>query len=196
MVTVTECQGLSSSMQDDAPNALANLITRVRHNHPNASTELFRILQPRFMAIAISVLGNWNDAEDAVQESFIALFPTIHRIDITRKPEAYCDVVCRNKCLTLVKRATRRRAREFHSAVIEQLAESPSQSLETDWAVHVWNDVLGVAEEQTREIIHMRFVDDLTFAQIASRIEMSIGGVHKKLQRLLEQMRERLAEQD
>jgi RNA polymerase sigma-70 factor (ECF subfamily) len=199
MVTATESSDLGSTMQDDAPNALAALITLVQQDHPHASTELFRHLQPRFMAIAVSIFGNWNDAEDAVQESFVALFPKIDRIDIGQKPEAYCDVVCRNKCLTLIKRAARRRTREFESDRMELLAtvaESPNHNFDPDWAVQVWNEVLDLTEDKTREIIHLRFVDDLTFGEIASQIGMSIGGVHKRLQRLLYQMRERFLEQD
>ena len=50
---------------------------------------------------AIAILGNREDAMDAVQEAFIDAFQALDRLDLTRRFYPWFYVILRNRCYKL-----------------------------------------------------------------------------------------------
>ncbi len=72
----------------------------------------FRFLVERYqhqaIAHATAVLGNREDALDAVQEAFIDAYRTINRFDFTRRFYPWFYVLLRNRCFKMLASSGRR----------------------------------------------------------------------------------------
>ena len=69
------------------------------------NNEAFRHVVERYQAEAIghaiAILGNREDAMDAVQEAFIDAFQALDRVDLTRRFYPWFYVILRNRCYKL-----------------------------------------------------------------------------------------------
>ncbi len=68
-------------------------------------TEAFRYLVERYqgqaVGHAVAILGNREDARDAVQEAFVDAFQAIKRFDTTRRFYPWFYVLLRHRCFKM-----------------------------------------------------------------------------------------------
>jgi RNA polymerase sigma factor (sigma-70 family) len=74
---------------------------------PETKTKRFEEARPQLMGLAYRMLGVVADAEDAVQDTFLKW----QAVDLAaiRNPEAWLVTVCTNRCLDILKSASRTR---------------------------------------------------------------------------------------
>lgn len=132
-------------------------------------------------ALATQMLGNGDDAADAVHDSFVKVF---------KKPEAYDENkgpltpwflrVVRNQCLDLIRR------RRPTVDTVDELSDSapgPEASLEIIQRDQELRNALTTLSSAQREIIVLRDYMDLSYAEIASVLEIAHGTVMSRLHR-------------
>lgn len=132
-------------------------------------------------ALATQMLGNGDDAADAVHDAFVKVF---------RKPEAYDENkgpltpwflrVVRNQCLDLIRR---RRPTEDTVAELSDSAPGPEASLEIIQRDQELQNALTKLSGGQREIIVLRDYMDLSYAEIADVLEIAQGTVMSRLHR-------------
>ncbi len=88
-----------------------DLIAGCRQGDPDSSRNLFESHFSLVMAMAINLLGNRQDAEDACQETFLQVFKNIERYDPERSFKTWLLTIVYRRCLDMIKK--RRRFREF-----------------------------------------------------------------------------------
>jgi RNA polymerase sigma-70 factor (sigma-E family) len=149
----------------------------------------FEARQRSFMRTAYAMLGSWATAEDATQQTFTALYARWPRIS-PDTVEAYARRVLVNTCLGVWKARSRevlrdevpdRGVREEHD---ERLALMAALS-----------DLLP----RDRAVLALRYLDDLSVAEVAEVLELPEGTVKSQtsraLARLQSAMNEPLSEQ-
>ena len=154
--------------------------------------EAFRHLVTRYQAQAIgharAILADGEDARDAAQEAFLSAFRTIDRFDDERRFYPWLYTILRNRCLTML---ADRKARQPESLdELEVLAPSGSVPPEDLIALERALVALGPSE---REIITLRHLDGLSYAEIADLLEIPAGTVMSRLFNARRKLRERLA---
>ena len=135
-------------------------------------------------------------AEDIVQEAFGRLWTERHSIDITTSLRAYLYTAVRNRALNISTHASVVDAFELDPSAVESIGSAPAQP----------DEVLDVAElharlaeafealpEKQATAMRLRWQDELTYAEIAHTLGISIKGVEKHLSRGLAALRDRLA---
>lgn len=75
----------------------------LKRGDPEAYKELFLVLYPRLKGYCSLFIHDEDEAEDIVQESFIALWENRKSIDTSRSVESFLFVVLRNRCLNALK---------------------------------------------------------------------------------------------
>lgn len=126
-------------------------------------------------AIAYSVLGDHQLAEDAAQEAFARALRGLHRL---RRPErfgAWLARICRN----LAVQMARARNRDGKAGDVWDLAARPEED-EVGLAVR---RCLGRLKARDREVIVLKYYDNLSHDQIAAVLRLSPAAVHGRLQR-------------
>ncbi|MEM8817595.1 MAG: sigma-70 family RNA polymerase sigma factor [Pseudomonadota bacterium] len=138
-------------------------------------------LGPGAHALAIQILGNRDDAADAVHDSLAKALANPDAWDARRgELKPWFLRVVRNRCLDLIRR--RRAPGEPVDALIDggPSPEAAASSAEQHAAVR---RALAALTEDQREIIVLRDYLDLNYADIASVLDIAKGTVMSRLHR-------------
>ena len=154
--------------------------------------EAFRHIVEHYQAEAIghatAILGNYEDALDAVQEAFIDAFQALDRLDLTRRFYPWFYVILRNRCYKL---AHGRKKREMSSSdEMEILA--PAASVRPEESMLLEQALLELPTED-RELITLRHLDGLSYQELAERLEVPQGTIMSRLHNARKTLRDRLA---
>lgn len=153
--------------------------------------EAFRHLVERYQAQAIghalAILGNRDDALDAVQEAFLAAYRALDRFDVERRFYPWFYTILRHCCFKL---AGRERGRET-----ESLAEAELLAATTGLSPEEWlalEEALRALSAEEREIITLRHLDGLSYEELAERLAIPPGTVMSRLYYTRRRLREML----
>lgn len=140
--------------------------------------EAFRFLvesyQRQAVAHAAAILGNREDAQDAAQEAFIDAFRAIGRFDKSRRFYPWFYVLLRNRCYKMT-------AKRRESADIEEFEIiAPHRGLSGEEHIALEKALRALAGED-REIITLKYLDGLSYEEIAERLEIPRGTVMSRL---------------
>jgi RNA polymerase sigma-70 factor, ECF subfamily len=153
--------------------------------------ELFSALYDRFgqrlFRTAWGVLGRREDAEDAVQEVFIALVKSRHRLDDIEDVTAYLFTALHRAAGRLAKR----RAKEPATSD-EFVREAPACGCSREKSgvqSERLERALGMLPREQREAIAMKIDGELTFAEIAHVTDVSINTIASRYRYGLDKLR-------
>jgi RNA polymerase sigma-70 factor (ECF subfamily) len=142
--------------------------------------------------VAMSMLYRREDAEDAVQEVFVALVRSRHRLSAIRDLEAYLFAALRRAAA----RCAARRARLplISETAVEETAAASSQHSESCPREDLGRALRTLPVEQ-RDVIALKIDGDLTFAQIGQVMGTSGNTAASRYRYALEKLRELLNEE-
>jgi RNA polymerase sigma-70 factor (ECF subfamily) len=128
--------------------------------------------------LALSILSDPADAEDAAQDTFIHAFAALHRYQVGTNFKAWLFKITVNNCrMTLRKRAARRtlqQAWESISNLGTSRLDTESQVVQDETRDELW-DLVDDLDERHRLVVVLRLAHDLTVDEIGQ-----VLGVNKK----------------
>jgi RNA polymerase sigma-70 factor (ECF subfamily) len=145
-------------------------------------------------ALAARVMGVSSDAEDVVQESFLALWRQAPRLDAKRGLRSYLMTIVHNKAVDRLRQKGRR-----PEAVLNEDAPFKTPDTETPEAVvekaseadEVRAAMAGLSEEQ-RAAVDLTYFKGMTINDAAERLGIPVGTVKSRLRLALGHMRRSL----
>jgi len=153
--------------------------------------DAFRYVVERYQAEAvghaIAILGNREDALDAVQEAFIDAFQALHRVDLTRRFYPWFYVILRNRCYKLAAKLKKHEVSNWDETEIL----APAASLQPEDTLLLERAMLNLPA-QDRELITLRHLDGLSYDELAERMEIPQGTVMSRLYYARKKLRDRL----
>ncbi len=172
---------------------LARLLTRSQRGDREALRELYRSLYPPVCRYVRGRVGSAAEAEDVVSQVFLRLVARLHELKAERGTVlAYVLRSARNLLVDRA-RAAGSAAREPLSAV-EGLADpdrrSAQQELEREEQTRALRARLAQLTPEARELLRLRFADELGYAEIAALLELSEAAVRQRVSRALRELRE------
>jgi len=152
-------------------------------------TRLWTLAQPKVSAFVTSVVRDFRDRDDLMQDIAVAVFESFDRYDPGRPFTQWAMGVARNQFRNYL-RQRRRRLAVFDPETIEALetafAELPPESArELDFL----QECLQQLDDRARRLCELRYHEDLKPAAISEAVRMSGAAVRKALQRVREQLR-------
>ncbi|MEO7660662.1 MAG: RNA polymerase sigma factor [Pyrinomonadaceae bacterium] len=144
----------------------------------NGETDAFRHLvegyQKQAVGHAVAILGNREDALDAVQEAYVDAFWSLKTFDPARRFYPWFYVLLRNRCY---KMTAKRRETE---SIEETEIIAPSATLPDEERFALERALLAL-DKNDREIITLKYLDGLSYDEIAERLEIPKGTVMSRL---------------
>jgi RNA polymerase sigma-70 factor (ECF subfamily) len=154
--------------------------------------QAFRHLVERYqnqaIGHAIAILGNREDALDAVQDAFLDAYSALPRFDVGRQFYPWLYVILRNRCFKLA--AGRKREELDSSDEIQILAPTPS--LRPEETMLLERTMLELKPED-RELITLKHLDGLSYEELAERLKVPLGTIMSRLYHARKKLREKLA---
>ena len=180
------------------------LLIALRARSPDAFRELFELYSDRLFRLAAGMLGDEEEAEDAIQEAFLRFFEKLDDFEGRSKVGTWLYRTVHNAS---VDRLRRRRPTLIISDDPETEKETglPSPVILADWST-VPESLLDSVEAQSqldaavaalperlRAVFLLRDVDGLSTDEAAQILGISTSATKVRLHRARLQLRERLA---
>ena len=158
----------------------------------NGETSAFRILVERYqgqaVGHAVAILFNREDALDAVQEAFIDAFKAIDSFDRARAFYPWFYVLLRNRCYKM-----RTRNRETESIEDTEIL-APHVGLPREERVALERALVSLSRED-RELITLKYLDGLSYQELAEHLRIPKGTVMSRLFHVRKQLQKKLTGQ-
>lgn len=144
-------------------------------------------LAPRLKRMALALLGNADDAKDALQETYLRLWQQSERISELRSPEAFFLLTMRNYCLNQL----RSRRKTIQPEAIDELADDFDADLSEQLHADLRRLRLALAQlkPKMRSAITMQYFDGLSTRDIAFVLGETPANTRSMLSRAREQLR-------
>lgn len=145
----------------------------------SGSLDSFGVLYERYykamVALAYSVLTDRNQAEDAAQESFAIACRELPTLRSSEKFAVWLGAICRN-----VARQMQRGESRFAEKDIQG---RPANEQSSDARAEVVRQAVWKLRAADREVIVLRYYDNMAYNQIAAVLGISPAAVHGRLVR-------------
>jgi RNA polymerase sigma-70 factor (ECF subfamily) len=176
------------------------MIERIGRGDQSAFSALYDRLSRPLYSLALRMLGDAGDAQDALQDVFLQIWSRA----ATYNPEqstvfSWTVLLTRSRVIDRL-RARKRRLRVVDSATGDEDADVADASTmesaadtadKNDEAARV-RSVLNNLPSEQREAIELAFFGDLTHHEIAARLGEPLGTIKARIRRGLLKLRERL----
>jgi len=158
--------------------------TRPHRIEPRSLSTPAQLVEEFFMdvyGLCFRVLGHPHDAEDATQETFLALFRDREKIARAESPRAWVLGVARNTAVSLF------RARRGAKPIVEGLA--PAAPIAEPVDRDRLREALARLSEEDRLLLQMRFLEGKGAAEMAAATGRNAGALATALCRALRRLR-------
>lgn len=169
------------------------LITEIKAGNQRAYERLFREQYARMCNYAFRMLTDKDDAEECVQSVFVALWERHTDLEINTSLKAYLYRAVHNNCLNRIKH---NKVRQRHAE--EMLWDDPSyRPTQSDALQHEdLERAIAVGIEslpsQCQTVFKMSRFDELSYAEIARELNISVNTVENHIVKALRLMRHSL----
>ncbi|HKP15397.1 MAG TPA: RNA polymerase sigma factor [Gemmatimonadaceae bacterium] len=168
------------------------IIQRVLEGDVEAFSRLVDLHYPRCARIAVRILGNREDAEEAIQDAFLRAFKALGDYEDRERFSAWLTRILVNQCRTVLARTKRRDAlfaeldpRRLDFFIAAEPDEGTWLELE---------HVLGQLPAEQREAIVLKYADDLTYEEMSRITGAGESALKMRVQRAFARLRAMLQE--
>jgi RNA polymerase sigma-70 factor (ECF subfamily) len=145
---------------------LAAQAAREDSNGPSFTALLDRHRR-RIWRICYRLMGNEEDANDAAQEVFVALFLQRTRFEGRSRYATWMQSIAVQTCLTLRRSRGRRQRREAAAAEWEARdSQSRDHATQTNVSLDLMQ-MLDTLEEEDRALVIMKYAEDYSYEELA-----------------------------
>ena len=171
------------------PHADESLIQRIAQGEQNALAALYERHREAVFGYALSVLRDRDQAEDALQETFLQVWTAAARYVVRGKsPVTWLLGITKN-----VMRTMRRKQLTLLDENAPEIPEETDRFLEVENRM-VTRAVLSKLSEVEREIVMLHAVAGLKHREIAAHLELPLSTVLSKYNRALKKLRTMLGD--
>lgn len=167
-----------------------DIIDKVRRGDSEAFEELVLRYEKTVFNIALRMVGNRDDAADMTQEAFIKAFGSLSSFRSDGKFSSWLYRITTNACLDFL-RSRSRRAQASLSAdddteqqlEIPDLSAMPEELLMRKMSMQAVQNGLERLAPEHRQILIMRELGGLSYAEIAAALSLEEGTVKSRISR-------------
>ncbi len=178
------------------------MLARVARSDQAAFAQLYDRLSVPLYSLALRLLGDPAEAQDALQDVFLQIWRRASSYDANQSSVfSWATLITRSRVIDRL-RARGRRLRVIVSSTDDenQPTESANASVEevaadsvdrNDEAMRV-RKILNKLPNDQRQAIELAFFSDLTHHEIAARLALPLGTIKARIRRGLLKLRERI----
>lgn len=166
------------------------LMEAVQRDVPGAFETFVRRFQRRFFRIAMRYLREHEAALDAVQEAFVKIHQARDRWEPRAQPFTWAYRIVANHCIDLLRKQGKAPTESLDdeegsaSRVLEDpKAENPEEALSLQELGTALRRALGRLPAPQREMLELRYFEDLSLQEIAELKMLPLGTVKSTLHR-------------
>ncbi|MEE9465491.1 MAG: RNA polymerase sigma-70 factor [Candidatus Neomarinimicrobiota bacterium] len=168
-------------------------VRQTRGGDPEAFEQLFYRYAPPLINFARRFVHDAQVAEGLVQEVFLRVWKRRTRLDPDRNIKSYLYTATRNRALKELRRAGITTDGARHLTLSVSQPKTPEDEWDEQQMLLQVNRAVARLPKQCRVIFSMSRFDQLTYAEIAVSLNLSIKTVETQMGRALKTLRRSLA---
>jgi len=169
------------------------LVERAKEGDERAFSELMRLHQRDVFKLALKLLGNYELALDASQETFIRAWRALPRFRGDSAISTWLHRITVNTSFNVSKKAKRHRTLELNDEGIEADGESPEEAGERVELTERLRNALGQLAPNLRVVVVMKDLQGYSHAEVAKALSISVSAAKVRLHRARRALREMLS---
>jgi len=169
------------------------IVSRVLRGDVDAYGVLVGRYRDRYARYAFHMLGNREDAEEALQDAFTRAYRSLSRCEEPERFGAWLFRILVNRCRTLGARRGRR-ARTFvvdEGAILDAAEEHPADR--AAWREEIDRALQQLRAEQ-REAFLLKYVEDMGYDEMSQQTGVGVSALKMRVMRACDRLRELLSE--
>jgi RNA polymerase sigma-70 factor (ECF subfamily) len=170
----------------------AVFVDRVLRGDVDAYAILVERYRNRYARYAFHMLGNREDAEEALQDAFTRAYRSLARCEDPERFGAWLFRILVNRCRTLGARRGRR-AKTFvadEAALLDAAEDHPAER--TAWREEIDRALQQIRPEQ-REAFVLKYVEDLGYDEMSRLTGVGVSALKMRVMRACDRLRELLS---
>ena len=178
------------------------LIEESRKGNVDAFEELIKGYKKSAYNIALRVMRNVEDAEDASQEALIKIFKNISSFNMESTFKVWMYRVVVNTCIDFKRRKNVNTlsidetidlgsGREIQREIPDE-SNNPDALIERNYNTQLVNDAINMLEDDFKTIIILRDIKGFTYDEISQILSCNLGTVKSRLSRARKRLKELL----
>jgi len=180
-----------SGMANTNPKANENLLAKVASGNPEAFEELINKYGNLIWSIARRYLSNQNEAEDAVQEIFVALWQSAGRFDPNKASEiTFISMITRRRLIDNLRKNNKHKVLKSIEDSLSDDVFSQKSNLEENAEISLVIRALKKLDIQDQELLSLSIYQGFSHLEIAKLLNLPLGTVKTKIRRNLMKIRD------
>lgn len=167
---------------------MSSLLDQAKSGDIEAFARLFEPLRGNVFAVACRLVGA-QDADDVVMDTFLKAWKALPGFRGGSSLKTWLARIARNACLDRMRRAQTERTDSLASGdaaeppreLADPTVSTPDETVRSREMAGVLRAALARLDEAHRTALQLRFVDDLSYAEIAAATGVHIGTVMSRL---------------
>lgn len=129
-------------------------------------------LAPLLYRIAFHILEHTDEAEDAVQDTFLKLWEMREKLESVESAKAYSIRILKNECLDRLRRA-KRAVHATEQSLLEEAIPPTEEDMDTRKRLQKVLGAIKSLPDSQRQVLILRTVEGLSYGEISEKMGMS-----------------------
>lgn len=154
---------------------------------PATMSDLVRLRGPRLLVHATRLLGNRDEAQDAVQDAWIEIFRDLKKLRVDAAFPAWATRIVTRRCARIISgnQRTRKIAEEL-APITETAVETPIDDMT------LVQDAIAELPPQQAATVALFYLEDMSLAEVSVALDVPIGTVKSRLSLARERLKAQL----
>jgi RNA polymerase sigma-70 factor (ECF subfamily) len=182
----------------DLADDTTELVKAFRRGDIQAFNRLVFLYQTKIYNLCLNYVKAPEEAKDLAQDIFVTAYKALPKLREEAKFAAWLYQIAVNHCRNRYKRLSRRgffsnRSLDDPDTYLQVTGdESPENKLEKNDVIHFVRETINTLNEAEREILILRDLQELSYEEISTILEIPLGTVKSKLNRARSSLKDKL----
>ncbi|MDD9267059.1 RNA polymerase sigma factor SigW [Paenibacillus sp. GCM10023248] len=183
----------------------ARLAKLARNGDRNAFAELVELYKDKIFHLAYRMLNNKQEAEDAVQETFLRVYTNLHRYDENQKFSTWIFRIGTNLCIDKLRRRKNTYSLDAempdgegndYYAMLPSNEDTPEKQIMVSETQEQIRRAIATLPEKYKSIVVLRYLQDMSLQEISEVLDMPVTTIKTRVHRGREYLRKRLEQEE
>ena len=170
------------------------LVAQARRGDKTAFGQLVRMHQKKVLRMVVGMTGDLDSAMDIVQDSFIRAYQALDRFEEGQPFYPWLSKIASNLAINHIKKASRQSSLDNETIERTDGAPDPLARLQIDETDRRFMAAVQELPPAYRTVFILRTFEELSYEQIAVRLDISPGTVDSRLYRARRILMDKLKE--
>lgn len=191
---------VTTGLCDDRSGEAKAWIARMARGDDAALAEIHRAWAPSLLGIACRMVGDWREAEEVLQDTFVRLWHRSAEYDPAQSPPfVWAYAVLRGFCIDRLR--FRHRDKRDSSRLVSIDLHAPPEASEDPkvMAIDDWRRVRAALDQlplDERNCLELAVFLEYTHSEISHQLGTPLGTVKNRLRRALDKVRHQLTQHE